>query len=151
MPVLESDGTIGGPLRSLARLRRARSRRAPSCDRTSSNQHYVWVRPSETVTLLETEGAGGITHIWMTSACQEPLYLRRCVLHKWCEGEPHPSVEVPLGDIFSLRHAETRTFTSLPLAMTPQSGRGMVCYFPMPFSSRAVVSLTSECSSEPVR
>lgn len=149
--MLESNGTIGGPLRSLARLRRARSWRASSYDRSGGNQDYIWVQPGETVTLLEADGAGCITHIWMTSACHEPHYLRRCVLRMWWDGEPHPSVEVPLGDFFGLGHAETRAFASLPLAMTPQAGRGMVCYFPMPFSNRAVVRLTSECSSELVR
>ncbi len=86
----------------------------------------------------------------MTSARQKSYYLRRCVLRMWWDGEPHPSVEVPLGDFFGLGHAETRNFACLPLAMTPQAGRGMTCYFPLTFSSRAVLSLTSECAREPV-
>lgn len=59
--MLESDSTIGGPLRSLARLRRARSRRASSYDQSGGNQDYIWVQPGETVTLLEADGAGCIT------------------------------------------------------------------------------------------
>lgn len=60
---------IGGPLRSLARRRQARSQRASSYDRSGGNQDYAWVQPGETVTLLEMGGASCITHIWMTCAC----------------------------------------------------------------------------------
>ncbi|MBW7882539.1 MAG: DUF2961 domain-containing protein [Caldilineaceae bacterium] len=147
----ESDGTIGGPLRNLAQLRRVRSRRASSYDRSGGNEDFIWIAPGETATLLDTEGAGCITHIWMTSACKEAAHLRKLVLRMWWDGEENPSVEVPLGDFFGLGHAVTRNFASLPLAMAPQNGKGLVCYFPMPFASRARVEVSSECSEAPAR
>jgi hypothetical protein len=145
------DGTLGGPLRNLARLRDVRSRRASSYDRTGGNDDFVWIAPGQHHDLLDAEGAGCITHIWMTSASKEPHHLRKVVLRIWWDDEQTPSVEVPLGDFFGLGHGETRNFASLPLAMSPQGGRALTCYFPMPFARRARVSVESQCSAEPVR
>ena len=145
------DGTLGGPLRNLARLRDVRSRRASSYDRTGGNDDFVWIAPGQHHDLLDAEGAGCITHIWMTSASKEPHHLRKLVLRMWWDDEQTPSVEVPLGDFFGLGHGETRNFASLPLAMSPQGGRALTCYFPMPFARRARVSVESQCSVEPVR
>jgi hypothetical protein len=149
--MIENDGSIGGPLRSLARLRHSVSRRASSWDRTGGNNDYIWIAPGERVVLLDADGAGCITHVWMTTACREPHHLRKLVLRMWWDGEVAPSVEVPLGDFFGLGHAVTRNFCSLPLAMGPQEGRGLVSYFPMPFARAARIELASDCSEEPVR
>ena len=65
-----NDGTLGGPLRNLARLRDVRSRRASSYDRTGGNDDFVWIAPGESARLLDAEGPGCITHIWMTIACE---------------------------------------------------------------------------------
>jgi len=65
----------------------------------------------------------------------------------WWDDEEQPSVEVPLGDFFEQGHAETRNFASLPLCMSPQGGRGMTCYFPMPFGRSARIQVTNECES----
>jgi hypothetical protein len=146
-----SDGTLGGPLRNLARLRDVQSRRASSYDRSGGNDDFVWLAPGQTHELLAAEGAGCITHIWMTSASKEKDYLRKLVLRMWWDGEDAPSVEVPLGDFFGLGHAQTRNFASLPLAMSPQGGRSFTCYFPMPFAQGARVAIESQCAREPAR
>jgi hypothetical protein len=146
-----SDGTLGGPLRNLARLRDVQSRRASSYDRSGGNDDFVWLAPGQTHELLAAEGAGCITHIWMTSASKEQDYLRKLVLRMWWDGEDAPSVEVPLGDFFGLGHAQTRNFASLPLAMSPQGGRSFTCYFPMPFAHGARIAIESQCTREPAR
>ncbi|MBI1774769.1 MAG: DUF2961 domain-containing protein [Proteobacteria bacterium] len=145
------DGSIGGPLRGLARLRDVRSRRASSHDRSGGNEDFVWIKPGEAARLLDAEGAGCITHIWMTAACKERHYLRKLVLRMWWDGEETPSVEVPLGDFFGIGHAETRNFASLPLAMSPQAGRGLTCYFPMPFAKAARIEVENQCSETSAR
>ncbi len=147
----QGDGTIGGPLRTLARLRHVRSRRASSYDRSGGNDDFIVIPPGGTATLLDTESAGCITHIWMTSACRDPHYLRKVVLRMWWDGEVHPSVEVPLGDFFGLGHAQTHNFASLPLCMSPQGGRAFTCYFPMPFDTHARVEVTTDCRTAPLR
>ncbi len=145
------DGTIGGPLRSLARLRDVRSRRSSSYDRTGGNDDFVWIKPGESATMLDVRGAGCITHIWMTTACKEKHHLRKLVLRMWWDDSEHPSVEVPLGDFFGMGHAETRNFASLPLCMSPQAGRGLTCYFQMPFAKGARIEVASECTELPAR
>jgi hypothetical protein len=149
--MIENDGTIGGPLRSLVRLRNAQSHRTSSHDRSGGNEDFFWISPGERRTLLEVEGPGCITHIWMTLLGKDPHSFRNLILRMWWDGEAEPSVEAPLGDFFGVGHSEVRNFASLPLCMAPQSGRSLVCYFPMPFATSARVELESECEREPVR
>ncbi|HEX6014166.1 MAG TPA: glycoside hydrolase family 172 protein [Geminicoccaceae bacterium] len=136
------------PLRGLAKLREARSRRYSSFDRTGGNDDRFHVRPGETVTVAETGGAGIVTHIWATLACESPHHLRKTVLRAWWDGEPRPSVECPIGDFFGMGHARTRNFASLPLQMSPQDGKGFNCYFPMPFADGMRIAITNECEHE---
>ena len=146
----ENDGTIGGPLRSLVKLRDVRSCRSSSYDRSGGNEDFVWIQPGETSSFLDVEGPGCITHIWMTTACEDLNHLRKLVLRMYWDDEAKPSVEVPLGDFFGMGHAETRNFSSLPLCMSPQGGRSLTCYFPMPFGARARVDVTND-GEQPAR
>ena len=122
-----------------------RTRRSSSWDRTGGNRDRLCVAPGETVTLMQAEGAGRITHIWMTSACREPDHLRKCVLKMTWDGEPEPSVVCPLGDFFGVGHATTAPLVSLPLVMGPAHGTSLNCYFPMPFATGARVEF--ECQT----
>ncbi len=127
-----------------ARLSDARSHRASSFDRRGGNKDRISIASGETVTLLETSGAGCVTHIWMTAGTLEPHFLRKLVLRMYWDGEKEPSVLVPLGDFFGMGHGETRTFWSLPLVMAPSGGQGLNSYFPMPYSNGARIEITSE-------
>jgi hypothetical protein len=60
------------------------------------------------------------------------------------DGEAKPSVEAPLGDFFGLGLGDRRSFFSVPLSMAPSKGKSMVCYFPMPFETSAVVTLENQ-------
>ena len=55
----------------------------------------------------------------------------------WWDGESSPSVDVPIGDFFGVGFGMRRNFTSLPLQMSPEEGRSMNCWFPMPFATGA--------------
>jgi len=66
------------------------------------------------------------------------------VLRMSWDGEATPSVEVPLGDFFGVPFGLRRNFESQPLQMSPQDGKSMNCWFPMPFASHARIELTSE-------
>ena len=116
------DGSIGGPLRTLALLRNVRSCRASSYDRSGGNLDFVFIEPGETHVCMDESGPGCITHIWMTTASDDPEHLRSLTLRMWWDGEEHPSVETPLGDFFGMGHAETRNFASLPLVHVPAGG-----------------------------
>ena len=70
---------------------------------------------------------------------------RRVVLRMYWDGEATPSVECPIGDFFGLGHGLFKNFVSLPLQMSPENGRGMNCWFPMPFSEGMRIEVTNEC------
>jgi len=136
------------PLRGLAKLRDARTRRFSSYDRTGGNDDRLHIEPGETVTIAETTGAGIVTHIWATMSCESPHFLRKVVLRAYWDGESEPSIECPIGDFFGMGHAATRNFASLPLQMSPQDGKAFNCYFPMPFARHMRLTVTSECEHE---
>jgi hypothetical protein len=128
-----------GPLAALPRLRRYRRRRFSSWDRSGGNRDAIQIPPGEVRVLGEAAGAGIVRHLWMTltSIPGEPQELCRTVLRIYWDGEASPSVEVPLGDFFGLGFGLRRNFVSLPLQMSPQDGKGMNCWFPMPFARGA--------------
>ncbi len=129
-------------LGSLPYLRDYRSKRASSYDPAGNNSDWWTVQPGETKTLLDTDKPGCIKHIWMTVG-NDDTFPRKLVLRMFWDGEDHPSVEVPLGDFFGMGHGIFRDLTSLPLQMSPEDGRGMNCWFPMPFDA-ARIEITSE-------
>jgi hypothetical protein len=151
-------GNHGSSLRDLPRLRTSRRRRASSWDRSGGNDDRLTVEPGTTAVLADIDGAGSINHIWCTVATPlveggdevEADYLRRLVLRITWDDAEHPSVLVPLGDFFGVGHARTVNFTSAPLQMSPQDGKGFNCWFHMPFATGARVELVSEMSQVPV-
>ncbi len=80
------------PLSGLPFVKRnVRSRRASSWDRSGANRDFAVVAPGETHVLADIEGAGCIRHIWMTTRCYAPQYLRKLVLEMHWDGEENPS------------------------------------------------------------
>ncbi len=138
-----------GSLASLPRLRDYRSLRASSFDRTGGNRDFVTLGPGSKATLLEASSPGCVKHVWMTVGGGGPQFLRRLVLRAWWDGETSPSVETPLGDFFGIGFSLNRNFASLPIQASPQEGRGMNCWWPMPFDS-ARIEVESECDEETV-
>jgi hypothetical protein len=128
-----------GSLADLARLRDFTRQRLSSWDRTGGNRDFVLVPPGGRVELGRIAGAGCVKHIWVTTMAfpPEPHELCSLVFRAWWDGEAHPSVEVPLGDFFGVGFGLRRNFVSLPLQMSPEDGRGMNCWFPMPFADGA--------------
>jgi hypothetical protein len=139
-----------GALAQLARLRRYKSRRLSSWDRSGGNCDFLPVAPGETKLLGEVEGPGCVRHLWMTlmSLPAEPHELRSTVFRIFWDGERSPSVEVPLGDFFGVGFGMRRNFASLPLQMSPADGKAMNCWFPMPFSQGARFELENQGSSQ---
>ncbi len=150
--------TPNSPLGGLPFLKTGRSKRESSWDRTGGNRDFVVVEPGQTAVIANIEGAGCIRHIWLTSFCDAPQYLRKLVIEMYWDNEEHPSVRVPFGDFFGVGHATCRHFVSLPLSMVTRNYRGpkgsygpaMNCYFPMPFSAAAKLQIINE-SEMPVK
>jgi len=139
----------GGSLARLARLRPFRSRRLSSWDRRGGNADFVVVEPGATAVLGQIEGAGCVRHVWCTmmSLPDEPHDLRTTVWRTFWDGESSPSVEVPLGDFFGLGFGLRRNFVSLPLQASPQDGKALNCWFPMPFATGARFELENQGSA----
>jgi hypothetical protein len=131
------------PFAHLLRARRAQSRRASSWDRTGGNRDYLTVEPGQTVTLLETEGPGCVTHTYCALAFPDLADFRNAILRCYWDGSDAPSVEVPMGDFFGVAHARVRELASVFVAVNPGFGssHGLNAYFPMPFEDGARVTL----------
>jgi hypothetical protein len=132
----------------LARIRDVRTRRVSSYDRTGGNDDRLHVAPGASAVLADISGAGMINHIWCTMVCDTPEVLRRVVIRMRWDGESDYSVEAPVGDFFGMGHAQSANFVSLPLQMSPAGGRAFNCFFPMPFSERALIEISNECDAE---
>ena len=103
------------------------------------------IESGETVTLADIKGPGVIQHIWCTVDDATPagrFVLRDMVLRMYWDNEETPSVECPLGDFFTLGFGASYEVVSLPMCVMPK--RGMNCYIPMPFGSRARVTLENQ-------
>ena len=132
-------------LAGLARLRSFRSKRLSSFDRTGGNKDAITIAPGTTLVVGEIDGPACIKHIWSTNShAHNRDAMRSVVLRMWWDGEPTPSVEVPLADFFGGGFGIARSFWSLPLQMNPDGGRGMNCWFPMPFAKHGRIEVQNE-------
>lgn len=118
----------------------------PDADNPGSALGRGWkIRPcvtleaGSTTTLADIKGPGVIQHIWITTRAE---VYRDCLLRVHWDGEKTPSVEVPLGDFFASGHALVCRVNSLPVSVNPRGG--MNCYWPMPFRSRALVTIENQ-------
>jgi hypothetical protein len=99
------------------------------------------IKPGETVQLCDIEGPGTIRHIWMTTRAT-PVNLRSMVIRGYWEGQEHPSIECPVGDLFGSSHGKVMPYHSA-VHSVGETG-GMNLWLPMPFKKRAFFTLTNE-------
>jgi hypothetical protein len=134
--------TLGPMLGSLATPHHYVLKTVSSYDRTGGNADYRPIAPGATLTVMDADGPGVITHLWMTIADNEPFHLKKLVLKIYWDGERTPSVLAPVGDFFGLGLGEYITFQSLPLAVA--SNKALNCFFPMPFARHARITVTNQ-------
>lgn len=65
-------------------------------------------------------------------------------LEFYWDGKSYPSVEAPLAAFFGNGWDEYYEFASLPLAVGPQGGTGLVSYFQMPFANGARLEIENQ-------
>ena len=99
------------------------------------------IKPGETVQLCDIEGPGTIRHIWMTTA-QEPVVQRACVIRAWWDGQEHPSIECPIGELFGFAHGKIMPYQSAVHSVGPTGGRNL--WLPLPFVRQATLTFTNE-------
>jgi hypothetical protein len=143
------DGLFRGhSLDTLFLQGRCKRRRVSSYDRTGGNMDWLTLAPGGRAVFANIEGCGVVRHLWCTVGGGDELYPRKAVLRFYWDGEASPSVEAPIGDFFGIGHGIVKNFTSEPLQMSPQVGRGFNCFFPMPFQKSARFELENQCEKE---
>ncbi len=108
-----------------------------------SNADERRLNASETLTLIDANGPGMVTHMWLTIADSEYAWPRLLRLRVYYDGATSPSVDVPLGDFFATGHGREKDVNSLPVRCTSQ-GRAKNCYWQMPYLKHVRMTLTNE-------
>jgi len=116
--------------------------RSSSADTTGRNADFKTVPPGATVTVLDTDGPGVISHIWFTINDGESYHLKKIVLRMYWDGEATPSVETPIGDFFGLGLGTYHNWSSEMLSVG--SVKALNSYFPMPYRHHARITVTNE-------
>jgi hypothetical protein len=116
--------------------------RASSADVKGANADRRQVAPGETLTVLDTDGPGLISHLWFTIASRERYHLKRIVMRIYWDDEETPSVETPIGDFFGLGLGYYVRWQSSMLSVGGE--KSLNCFFPMPFQRHARITITNE-------
>ncbi|HSJ71158.1 MAG TPA: glycoside hydrolase family 172 protein [Acidimicrobiia bacterium] len=121
----------------------ASSRRSSSWDRTGANRDWIEIDPGETAVLMEHRGPGCITHLYAAMMYPEIADYRDAILRCYWDGADEPSVEVPMGDFFTIVQGRIREIKSAMVTVNPGFGvsHGLSAYFRMPFSEGARITL----------
>ena len=117
-------------------------KRVSSADPTGGNADFRRLDAGATLTLMDADGPGELTHIWFTVASPEEYHLKKLVLRIYWDQESTPSVEAPLGDFFGLGLGEYHKWESQLLSVG--SDKALNCFFPMPFQKHARITVTNE-------
>lgn len=104
---------------------------------------YVVLQPGEVFEMADISGSGIIEHIWLTPTGS----WRYSILRMYWDDQATPSVECPLGDFFAMGWGEYAPLNSLAVCVNPASG--MNCYWPMPFRTRARMTIEN-LADEPI-
>jgi hypothetical protein len=114
--------------------------RLPAPNRFDTVNAVVALPAGGKVTLLDLEGPGCISRIWMAPV---PGEWRDVIVRAYWDDEMSPSVESPLGDFFGIGHGMCEAgLVSEHIVIAPRHGLNM--YFAMPFARRARLELASE-------
>jgi len=116
--------------------------RSSSREATGANADYRTVTPGQTLSILDVDGPGMISHMWFTINAPEPYHLKRIVMRIYWDGEESPSVEAPIGDFFGLGNGSYYGWQSAVLSAG--SDRSLNCWFPMPYAKHARITITNE-------
>jgi len=136
----------------LAALRDFESHRITSAEPSGGNEDFRVLAPGQTLVLAEVKGPGCIVHFRDNITSHEPYHLRYHILRAWWDGEPEPSVEVPVGDFFGVGFGFTEKFSSALLCIDQRPGKltdpaafgaARNCYMPMPFKRSARLTITN--------
>jgi len=163
----------GRSMRATSAMRQGEIRRGPQGERDLGPRRYDpkadprgdldvqsnWdnfnVAPGETHVLLDAQGPGVITHIWMTFLGPEPQDWARqgsadhqeMMLRMYWDGSSRPAVEAPVGDFFANCFGKRREVISLPVIV--EDADSYNSYWQMPFQKSARIEIENQ-STKPL-
>lgn len=122
--------------------------RGKDCDKLNA---FIRIPPKNTAVLLETEGDGVITHLWIAGSIRHEMILRA-----YWDHQEFPSVEAPLSAFFGVAYDENFTddegnymvLNSAAILVAPT--RGCNSYFEMPFRDGAHITLENRSEEEAI-
>ena len=128
----------------LARLKNYSAARASSGNPdVASNDDSKRIMPGDTLVMADLQGAGVVTHIWLTVADNEFGWPRLLRLRVYYDGYKTPSVDAPLGDFFGVGHGSERNLNSI-MIHDSSFGRARNSYWPMPYRKSCRITVTNE-------
>ncbi len=138
------------PMRGLAVARNpsCRRKRASSFDRTGGNRDFMEIPKGKWTPIADIKGAGFVNHIWMTYGTKEPFAGRKIAIRIFWNGSDEPGVIAPIGDFFGLGHGLRANYSCAVLSASPSEGKGLNCWFPMPFHDGMRVEVLNEADKE---
>ncbi|MCH4890137.1 DUF2961 domain-containing protein [Acidaminobacter sp. JC074] len=95
----------------------------------------IEIGPEATVEIASVSGPGLIKSMWFT-IIGIPRYT---VLRIYWDHQPHPSVEVPIGDFFVGASGNFKQVSALPICVNPVNGYNS--YFEMPFNKHCRITI----------
>jgi len=121
-----------------------------SDDLEHSNRDNFRVPPGATHVLMDEDGPGVITHIWITFLGPEPhpwakdgsANHQEMLLRITWDHRARPGVEAPLGDFFAACFGIRSEVISLPVVV--EDGDSYNCFWPMPFREHCKVEIVNQ-------
>lgn len=115
-----------------------------------SNHDNFRVAAGETHVLMDRQGPGVITHIWMTFlgpekqnwAPQGSANHQEMLLRIYFDGAKKPQVEAPVGDFFANAFGRRSEVNSMPVVV--DDGDAYNCFWPMPFYKSARIEIVNQ-------
>ena len=120
-----------------------------------SNRDNFRVPPGATHLIMDVEGPGVITHLWLTFLGPEPhpwakdgsANHQEMLLRIFWDGSEKPGVEAPVGDFFGGCFGKRSEVVSIPVVT--QGGDSYNCFWHMPFRKSARVEIVNQ-SDKPI-
>jgi len=121
----------------------------------NSNWDNKNVEPGETKVLMDRDGPGVITHIWLTFLGPEPhawakngsANHQEMLLRMYWDSSRKPAVEAPVGDFFANSFGKRSEVVSLPVIV--EDGDSYNCFWHMPFHKHARIEIVNQ-SEKPI-
>jgi hypothetical protein len=131
--------------------RRYNSKADPrSDDNEQSNWDNFNIPPGETHVLLDAQGPGVITHMWLTFLGPEPQSWapqgsanhQEMMMRMYWDGNPRPAVEAPVGDFFASCFGNRSEVISQPVIV--EDADSYNSFWRMPFRRSARIEIENQ-------